>query len=125
MRLKCHHSWYGVLLSINLRIAEMAAVEDAPPPRLVSGGRYVEMTWSDTRIVKFMKAQTVRLGLPILSRKWDIVDDSYESRTEWGRRKAVLVREMLSSGMKGKDVAAELGVSQAYVSEVKHRKGSH
>lgn len=57
------------------------------------------------------------LNLPILSRKWDVIDLNFVSRYVTAKSTKQKVAELYNKGMRNKDIALTLGVSPATVTK--------
>lgn len=67
--IKCHKSWEDVLALFNKNVKE---TKDG----------YVYITFTKTSDVRGFKQRALDLSLPILERKWDVIDLNYRSKYE-------------------------------------------
>lgn len=71
------------------------------------------MDISNTTVSKFLKEKALELGLPIMRRKWDIIDLSYESRHERARKMIALTKMLMEEGRTDKEIRKILGIKPA------------
>ena len=120
IRIKCHNSWLDVLNKIHIRISIMSECINNHTPHLINN-KYALLSWGHYKIVKYMKKNAIRLNLPILERKWSIIDTNYIGKTEKSYFYKKEIYSMLLRGFKNKHICAELNLSSSCVSQIVKR----
>jgi len=110
LKIKTHVSWKENLQLISNRLSKIAKV---PPPvvRINSYG-YATLNLCNSILLKYLKNKINELHLPILDRKWSLIDLNYISRVEQAKINLVLIKKLLSKNYKHKDIALKVGVSE-------------
>ena len=89
---KCHKSWSSVLSLFNSNVKETK-----------DGYSYISFT--KTSVIKEFKQKAIQFKLPLLKRKWDLVDLNYSSKYDvaliWQSKAIALYKE----GISLKDIA--------------------
>ena len=97
---KCHKSWSSVLSLFNSNVKETK-----------DGYSYISFT--KTSVIKEFKQKAIQFNLPLLERKWDLVDLNYNSRYDvaltWQSKAIALYKE----GTSLKDIA--IALSKKYI----------
>ncbi len=71
-------------------------------------------------ILKYLKKKIINLGLPVLNRKWDKINILTVSLQERSKQRIKEVELMLPT-TKNKEIAKNLGISSAAVSQIVKR----
>ncbi len=77
---KCHSSWLSVLNGFLERLNRISE-HSIPLGKLNSLG-YAEIHITRQSVCRYLKLAVLRLELPVLARKWDLIDKDRFSRTE-------------------------------------------
>jgi len=117
LRIKCHNSWLPVLVEFIKFIYMNEAFEPVQPKINKSG--YAELTVTNTVILKNLKKKILNLKLPIMNRKWEIIDLNYISRNENAEYIKKQVIQLLLDGKKNKQICQILNVHKSTVSIIK------
>lgn len=119
IRIKCHSSWLYNLQYISDRISALANV----PSVVVSLNKegYALLQWGNTSLSKWLKRQVIRMNIPVMARKWNIINLDYVSRQELGKFRKEKIMELKCNGYRNKDIACLLGVTEYVVSSVIYR----
>ena len=114
--IKIHKSWYETLTYLVSQIAIMCNIT-IPPPFINTVG-YTEVYICNSIILKFLKLKTLEWNLPVLLRKWNIIDEHFYSRIENAKKTRLMVIDLHQSGMSRKDIAAQCQISKSYISQI-------
>lgn len=113
IRIKLHQSWLHVLKEF----CELIGYDKEHAK--VNKQGYANLYITNSKVVTELKKLTK--NILVLDRKWDKIDDSFVSRylTSATRREKII--KMLNEGVRNKDIAKELNVSESCVSQIKTR----
>lgn len=111
LRIKNHVSWLPILKEINNIIYPEKDV-----CKINSQG-YAELQITNSKSLQELKKKVLLLNLPIMSRKWDIIDLNFISKLTKAEETKLKVAELYKAGVKKKDIANQLGVSPATVTK--------
>lgn len=105
IRVKCHKSWLE-----NLKI--MFPDENC----FVNNQGYANVNISNTTTCKELKTFAIENDLPIMERKWDIINLNFISKGELSKNRIVTVSKMLLEGKNRKEIKLETGLSDSGLS---------
>jgi hypothetical protein len=119
LRIKCHGSWLSVLKEF---VEFIYRDEEFEPviPKIISSG-YAQLSITNTVVLKNLKRKVMALELPVMSRKWDVIDLDYIGKYEEAALIRKQVLQMLSEGKKNKEICQELNIKPSRVSNIKKR----
>lgn len=80
LRIHLHSSWLDNLIFIENFIYDYFLIEKKKTYSHISNDGYSLLTISDNDIITKLKKECIRLKLPIMSRKWDRIDENRVSR---------------------------------------------
>ena len=80
---------------------------------------YAELNISNTEILKSLKRKIEEYNLPIMIRKWDIIDYSFESKLVASELLKENVLKDLELGMKTKDIAIKYNAGLQNIYRIK------
>lgn len=127
LTLKGHSSWIKNYLFFEKQVYIESKIEkyrEKPTAHLNSDG-YVELYFSDRKVLNFLKNKTVELNLPVLDRKWCKIDLSLpNSRYETAKHIKFKVRELKNKGLSQKEISQNLNISNGYVSKILSGRGN-
>lgn len=86
---------------------------------------YVKFTISNTEDLKKLKIKILSLNLPILARKWDVIDLNYTSKYVTASELRERVIEAHKAGMRNKDIAEKFNTSKSNVTKIIKTYGEH
>jgi len=81
--IKCHASWLNFYTEFHKFLDRYFGLKSKPPKIMNCG--YMLWTMADYRIVKGLKKFVIENNLPVLSRKWNIIDLNRVPKTERSR----------------------------------------
>lgn len=118
LTIKNHSSWESILKEFNSMISNKNLT------KLDSRG-YAKFTISNTEDLKKLKIKILSLNLPILARKWDVIDLNYTSRHIIASELRERVIEAHKAGMRNKDIAEKFNTSKSNVTKIIKTYGEH
>lgn len=111
LTIKNHSSWESILREFNSIISEKDLT------RLDSRG-YAKLIISNTEDLKKLKIKILSLGLPILTRKWDVIDLNYTSKYVTASELREKVIRAYKAGIRNKDIAEKFNISKSNVTRI-------
>lgn len=111
LQIKNHSSWEHILKEFN------SLISDRDLTKTNSSG-YAILVVSNTEELKRLKEKVLNLNLPIMSRKWDIIDLHFVSRRITSEELKRRVIDAYNSGMKNKEISVKFGTSPANVTRI-------
>ena len=82
LRIHLHNSWLNNLIFIEDFVYEYFLVKKNRNYSHISNDGYSLLNISNNEIIKKLKKECIKLNLPIMSRKWDNIDENRLSRSE-------------------------------------------
>jgi len=123
LRIKCHGSWLNNVSIMNDFIyTHLKIAHERGRPKLNNQG-YAELCIGNTQTLKQLKTAILKLGLPLLVRKWDKIDLSYIGKYEKSRVDEDKIRTMLEENRSNGFIAKAMGLSQSGVTLIIKRLG--
>lgn len=134
IRIKCHSSWFNILNEIYIFLG----INRIP---IINKEGYVTLTINDKYNLSILKDHISTYNLPILNRKWDKINNIFNSSAlheitkldiscSRGNRKSKTLREAkelklniindYNNGMRNKDIANKYCISHGYVTKIIH-----
>ncbi len=111
LTIKVHSSWLNILKEFNSLICEENFCK-------INSKGYAVLTITNTETLKRLKTKVLDLNLPILSRKWDIIDMNFVSKYVTASLLRNKVIELYLQGKKNKEISEECKTSQSNVSKI-------
>lgn len=99
-------------------------ITDKNLTRIDSRG-YAKLIISNTEDLKKLKIKALNLNLPILARKWDIIDLNYTSRHITASELREKVIEAYKTGMKNKEIAEKFNTSKSNITRILKTYGEY
>lgn len=121
VRIKTHANWQSALDLLSKRLHCRVGV--VPSESGVNSQGYATLNLCNTRLIRFLKLKTIELGLPVLHRKWSMIDETYVGRYEKAEQALRRVEEMYLQGTSQKTIAQELGLSAGRISTIVKERG--
>ena len=112
LRIKLHSSWLKVL---NMFSVLICGQEKAT----INKQGYAQLSITDTKVLQGLKEKILSYNLPLLKRKWDIIDMDFVSKYTTAEDLRNKVIELLKQGVKQKDIASICNTSPANVTRIK------
>lgn len=112
LRIKNHSAWLPVL---NLFSTLICGDEKA----IINNQGYAQLTITDTKILQELKKQILQYNLPLLKRKWDVIDMDFISKYTIAEGLRNKVMKLLKQNVKQKDIALICNTSPANVTRIK------
>ena len=79
---------------------------------------YAKLIISNTEDLKKLKIKILSLGLPILARKWDVIDLNYTSKYVTASELREKVIRAYKAGIRNKDIAEKFNISKSNVTRI-------
>lgn len=119
--IKKHSNW---LESLNYIIKRASLISKArcSEAKLNKTG-YALAVLSNSITVRLLKTTALRNELPVLTRKWDKVDENFVSREETGILRRKLILEMIEEGKTNSEICSILNLRPSTVSTTARRAG--
>ena len=79
LRIKCHKNWYDNLDFILKTIIRITGENCKISTKLVDDEKYANISITNTKTLKVLKSKIIKLTIPYLHSKWDIIDLNYDT----------------------------------------------
>lgn len=122
--LHAHKSWieiYKMFENKLYSIFEIKPRHDIERTKL-DACNYVTLHIGDSRICKKIKQKAIELKLPIMKRKWDIIDLNYVSRMEKSDTNNVKINQLQKEGYSVKEIALRLNIKPSCIYQLNYRQ---
>lgn len=116
IRLKIHKSWDNLLKQFKHRLYELLNLNHTNG--WYSLNRYYVCSISNSIATKFLKSKAIEFNLPILKRKWDIIDLSFISSKEQAQHKRHIIATCLEKGKTRKEISNIVGLEYSRVCKI-------
>jgi hypothetical protein len=113
MTIKCCYGWLSNLQFISDTICQYCDLE--PNTSKINKYGYAEVSFTNSIILKFLKAKGKELNLPVLKRKWDRIDENYVSKFEKYKDVLKEVKILIQEGLKVCDISQIVDRSPASI----------
>lgn len=117
LRIKNHASWLNVLKEFALLITNRDCVK-------INNSGYAELNITNTVVLQELKKKLIALNIPIMSRKWDIIDLHFISKYTTAKILREKVLELHSKGYRNKDICEMCNTSSANVTKIIKKYGN-
>jgi hypothetical protein len=114
LRIKKHSSWLGVLSFFSLK---MFGVDYAK----INNSGYAELVVSKAEHLRGLKLFAIKHALPVLNRKWSVIDENFVSRMEGYDLKVRRCVDLLSLGVRHSVIHNETGLNESIISLIKKK----
>lgn len=121
LRIKLHSSWLGVLDDISTFINGKINVPTIKAK--INNQGYGQITFANHILLKNLKNKTIELSLPVLERKWSIINENYTNKNEIAKYRIETVRKMMESGSSNKEIREALDLKPSALSNLQKRNG--
>lgn len=96
IRIKLHHSWAEYLTAIDLRLSGLTGA--IPYGVKTNKHGYAIVNWGNWRTIRFLKIFTESAKLPVLNRKWEVINSGMEIKTRGNGDVERMVSGLLADG---------------------------
>lgn len=121
LRIKVHGNWLNILNDISKFISEKADVNTVKAK--IDRDGYATINLGNHVLLKSLKSKTLELKLPVLSRKWSIIDLNHINKMERSKYNVRKVKEYMEKGYSNKIIMERLGLKDSTLSLLKKRNG--
>ena len=112
LRIKVHSSWLPILNIFSLLICKEERA-------IINNQGYAQLVITNTKTLQIFKARILQYNLPLLERKWNIIDMNFVSAYTTAENLRNKVIELIKQGIKQKDIAIQCNTSQSNVTKIK------
>lgn len=109
LTIKCHSSWKIILELFSNKFLNNSNV-------IINNKGYSFFSSGNTELLKNLKSRVIELNIPIMSRKWDIINLNYIGKYEKSRENIKKTKELLNKGYNQSQIREFLGLSKAGIS---------
>lgn len=113
LSIKNHANWINILEEFN------ELIDGTKNFTRINNSGYAILLISNSEILKNLKKRIESYNLPIMKRKWDIIDYNYQSSVKKSNELKNLVLIELKNGMKPKEIKIKYGISYPNISRIK------
>lgn len=110
--IKLHSSWIHILHEFDKLISGTS--EHCK----INNNGYAILTITDSEILKNFKSKVINLKLPLMSRKWNIIDLNYTSKYVIARKLKNQVIELHKSGVSRKEICQKCKTSASNITKI-------
>ena len=111
LTIKVHSSWLNILAEFNSLICDKNFCK-------INSAGYAVLTITNSEYLKKLKKQLLQLNLPLLNRKWDIIDLNYTSKYVQSNINKELVMKLYNNGLTYKEIINTTGLSKSYIYKI-------
>lgn len=104
-----HISWLAILKYFSKRFLRGCSA-------YINNEGYAQLVCSNTSLIKKFKKRVIKLNLPLLERKWDIIDLNYINRNELSKSKVKKVKQLILKNKNMGEISSIIGIGEAGVS---------
>lgn len=115
LRIHLHSSWLDNLIFIENFIYDYFSIEKKKTYSHISNDGYSLLTISDNDIITKLKKECIRLKLPIMSRKWDRIDENRVSRNILFNNTKQDIINLYKSGLSPLEIISKLNLKKDVV----------
>jgi hypothetical protein len=115
LRIHLHSSWLDNLIFIEKFIYDYFSIEKKKTYSHISNDGYSLLTISDNEIITKLKKECIRLKLPIMSRKWDRIDENRVSRNILFNNTKDDIIKLYKSGLSPLEIISKLNLKKGVV----------
>lgn len=91
LSIKCHSSWVNILQLFSNLFLDNCTVK-------INNDGYALLNCTNTKILKRLKVEALNLNIPLMSRKWDVINLNFIGRNEISDARIELVTNLLKLG---------------------------
>ena len=114
-----HQTWLQILNVFHNLIMNITK-QNIPDPKINNRG-YASWSVNNIIVSREIKKYAIKLNLPVMDRKWKLIDETAKSKYELTKEYKKNVDTMISNGIQQKEIAKILGISQSAVSILKKK----
>jgi hypothetical protein len=114
--IKMHSSWLKTLQFLSDEIHKQCNLR--PTVAYLNKEGYAVLNLANSILLRLLKEKTLEWNLPVLFRKWDLIDKDFYGRIEIGKKRRIEIHKLYGEGIRAKEIATKLGISKSRVSVV-------
>lgn len=109
LSIKCHNSWKSILELLSERFLNDSKV-------IINKQGYAFVSCGETTFLKSLKTKIESINLPIMQRKWAIINQNFIGKYEKSKENIKIVKECLEKGYSQKEISKITKLSKGGVS---------
>lgn len=109
LRVRCHSSWLEILSFFSSKFLNNCSTK-------IDNRGYSILCCGNTELLKGIKKECLKLNIPLMNRKWNIINLNYKGRNEISRERISRVEYYLSIGYSQKEIGNILNISKSGIS---------
>jgi hypothetical protein len=113
LRIHLHKSWLENLIFIENFLYDYFSIKKEKIYSKIGNDGYSILTISDNTLLKKIKKECLRLEMPIMYRKWSILDENRDTKSEKFQRIKETIIILKSQGFKNVEVIRNLKISKS------------
>jgi hypothetical protein len=118
IKIKLHSNWLPVLQYIETRIYSLLVAKHKNNLTRINNQGYAYLCFSNREVINYLYNKTKELNLPVLSRKWDIIDPNRKYKSTKEQRLTEL-NKYVKLGLTYTKISELMGISKSYISTIK------
>jgi hypothetical protein len=121
LRVKCHKNWFNNLEYILYSIQRITNEKCDTEVKYTKDKRYALFSITSTSVLKKLKKEVLELNIPFMKRKWDVINENYETFYERKRKRINQYISIIKSEpyLKIKDIAKIMNLSEEAIYKYK------
>jgi len=121
LRIKVHSNWLHILNEIGFILSTDANVKHVEA-RINNQG-YANINLANHILLKHLKRKVNKLKLPVLKRKWSLIDENHMNKNEVSTYRIEQVTIMMEEGLSNKIIRERLKLKKSTLSLLQKRNG--
>lgn len=109
LTIKCHKNWLSVLEIFSSQLLKDCTTK-------INNAGFSFLSCGNSSILKELKKEILKLELPLMERKWDIIDLNFKGRPEKAKENLQYTKYYIREGYSQKQIAEILGLSASGIS---------
>lgn len=111
LTIKCHSSWEHILKEFNSLICSDSFTK-------INNQGYAVLSITNSEYLKNLKRRILSLNIPIMTRKWDVIDLNFISKYVTAKNLREKVIDLHQKGYKNKDISELCNTSKSNVTKI-------
>lgn len=111
LTIKSHASWINILQEFNSLVCKENFCK-------INSNSYAVLTITNTEVLKSLKREVMSLDIPIMKRKWDVIDMDFVSKYVTSKQLKKKVIQLYLEGKRNKDISLECNTSPSNVTKI-------
>lgn len=118
--IKNHGSWLPILTLFEQRLYKISKIKQWNETKRskINAKGYSFLCISDSRLIKWLKRHIIKYNLPILERKWSIIDLNRPNKYDTAETNRKNFLKLKKKGYKNGEIAKVLGLSKSTITQI-------